>query len=363
MNNKMIWNVFIIFFTLSACGDKQEKNSVTIASFPVKKVEKKNITTYQEYAANLEGQHNVEIRPKVTGFIENIYVDEGQFVKKGTLLFKLETNTLSQDANAAKAAVDAAQVEVDRLQPLVERNIVSVVTLETAKTNLARAKANLSSIQANIGFATLVSPVDGVVGGLPFRIGSLVSPTMVEPLTTVSDIAKVRAYFTMSERQFLNFNQMIEGKNVVEKIKNLPEVELKLINNTIYDQKGKIETVNGMVNSRTGSIQFRAVFNNPKAILRSGGSGILRLPVFSNDVILVPQNAVFELQGKKMIYVVESDNTVVSKIIETNGTLDLDFIVIKGLEEGMIIVTKGASKLKEGQQIVPEFAEQNHVNE
>ncbi|MFL9839323.1 efflux RND transporter periplasmic adaptor subunit, partial [Flavobacterium sp. ST-75] len=168
-------------------------------------------TTFEEYTANLEGQQNVEIRPKVTGFIQKIYVDEGQHVNKGQLLFKLETQTLNQDAAAAKASVDAARVEADRLKPLVDRNIISKVQLETAKANLAQAQAAYNSIAANINYGSIISPVSGVIGSMPFREGALVSSTTQEPLTTVSDSRMMRAYFTMNEKQMLDFTRTFKG--------------------------------------------------------------------------------------------------------------------------------------------------------
>lgn len=342
---------------LAACGKKeQQAPAMGPMPFAVQTVERQDAVTFEEYTANLEGQQNVEIRPKVNGFIQKVYVDEGQQVKKGQLLFKLETQTLNQDAAAARANVSAAQVEVDRLKPLVERNIISSVQLQTAQARLAQAKAAYSGIAANINFGTITSPVNGVVGSLPYREGSLVSATSEMPLTTVSDSKVMRAYFTMNEKQMLNFTKTFSGATLQEKLKNTPEVTLKLVDGSEYDQKGRLETVNGLVDPTTGTTEFRAEFANPQAILRSGSSGVVRLPIKRENTILVPQKAVFDLQGKQMIYVVNKDNTVKSKVITTDGTAGLDFIVAGGLTEGETIVTEGASKLKDGMAIVPQPA-------
>lgn len=361
MKNKLIFSMLVTTLILASCGDKksQQQQANGPMPFPVQKVVKENAITYQEYSANLQGQQNVEIRPKVNGFIEKIFVDEGQNVRKGQILFKLETNTLSQDANASKAAVNAAQVEVNRLIPLVERKIISNVTLETAKANLAQAKANYNSIASNINFATITSPVDGVIGSIPYKVGSLVGSTTVDPLTTVSDIRNIRAYFTMNEKQLIHFNKTFKGATTAEKIKSLPPVELILADNSVYDQKGKIETINGLVNARTGSTEFRAQFPNPQAVLRSGGSGIIRLPIEEKDVILLPQNAVYDMQGKQMVYTVGKDNKVHSKIIETNGTSGLNFIVTSGIEPNEIVVVEGVTKLTDNQEIIPQEAGKN----
>lgn len=346
----------ILAIVLVSCGKKEEQQMPPQgpAPFPVETVEKQDATIYEEYTANLEGQQNVEIRPKVNGFIQKIYVDEGQMVKKGQLLFKLETQTLNQDASASKAMVQAAQVEVDRLKPLVDRKIISNVQLETAKAKLAQAKSAYGSIAANIGYGTITSPVNGVVGSLPYREGSLVSMTSEMPLTTVSDSKVIRAYFTMNEKQLLSFNKTFKGSNTVEKLKNVPEVSLLLVDDSEYNVKGKIATINGLVNPQTGTTEFRAEFKNPEGLLRSGSTGIIRLPIEQKDVIVVPQNAVFEVQGKQMIYVVGKDNKVKSTIITTNGVSGMNFIVTDGLSEGDVIVVEGASKLKDDMEIVPQ---------
>ena len=359
MNKKSIFSALIAIVILASCGKKQEQAPAQgPASFPVQTVANQDAVVYQEYTANLEGQQNVEIRPKVNGFIQKIYVDEGQVVKKGQILFKLETQTQNQDAAAAQANVKAAQVEVDRLKPLVDRKIISEVQLETAKAKLAQAKSAYGAIAANIGFGTITSPVNGVIGSLPFREGSLVSSTSEMPLTTVSDTKIVRAYFSMNEKQLLFFNKTFKGATTAEKLKAAPQVSLLLVDGSEYDQKGKLATMNGLVNPTTGTTQFRAEFNNPEGILRSGSSGIIRLPIEQKGVLLVPQNAIFEVQGKQTLYVVGKDNKVKSRIVTTNGTSELNFIVTDGLQEGEKVVVEGASKLKDDMEIVPQEKQQ-----
>ncbi len=341
---------------LNSCGKNEQQGPPPSGPmpFPVSTITTGDVEVFQEFTANIEGQQNVEIRPKVNGFIQKIYVEEGQQVRKGQLLFKLETDAMNQDAAGAKAAVQAAQVEVDRLKPLVERNIISRVQLETAQARLSQAKSAYGSVAATIGYGTITSPVNGVIGSLPYREGSLVSATSPEPLTTVSDAKIVRAYFTMNEKQLLTFSKTFAGATMADKIKNAPPVSLLLVDNTEYNQKGKLTTVNGLIDPTTGTTQFRADFANPEGILRSGSSGVVRLPIIQKDVILVPQGAVFELQGKQIIYVVGQANKVESRVVETNGTKDLNFIVVAGLKAGDVVVTEGASKLTEGAEIVPQ---------
>ena len=356
MNKKPIWIFFIALIALASCGEKpaQMQGPSGPVPFKVAAVSKQNVTTLQEFITNLEGQQNVEIRPKVSGFIQKIYIDEGVQVKKGDLLFKLETQTLSQDAEAAKARVSVAELEVNRLAPLVEKNIVSKIQLETAKANLAQAKSSYSSIKANIDYAKIISPVDGIVGSLPYREGSLVSASNAEPLTIISDIRNVRAYFSLNEKQLLSFNKASGNSSLKERIETFPEVSLRMVDNTMYDHKGKVETINGLINERTGTVQFRALFPNPDYLLRSGGSGTIQIPTEEKDVMLIPQIAVFEIQGKKLVYVVNKNNKVESRVVHSNGTQALDFMVTDGLQEGEKIVVEGVSKLSEGQEIIPQ---------
>lgn len=347
----------VALIILASCGNKNEQQQMPPSgppTVPVMTVEKTDALTYQTYAANLEGQQNVEIRPKVNGFIQKIYVDEGQMVKKGQLLFKLETAVLNQEANAGRAVVNAAQVEVDRLKPLVDRKIISEVVLETAKAKLAQAKSTFSSTQANIGYGTIVSPVDGVIGSIPYKEGSLASATSEMPLTTVSDTRNMRAYFSLNEKQLLQFNRNFAGANTAEKLKNVGEIELTLVDNSIYNQKGTIETINGSMNAATGSTEFRAKFANPEGLLRNGSSGEIRIPVMRKGIILVPQTAVFDVQGKQMVLKIGAENKVESALITIDGSDGDNFIVIDGLAEGDQIVTAGVTKLRPGTQVVPE---------
>jgi len=355
MKNRSFIGAIAALLLVASCGKKEEQAPAPgPMPFPVQTVAKEDATVYEEYTANLEGQQNVEIRPKVSGFIQKIYVDEGQVVRKGQLLFKLETQTLNQDAAAAKANVTAAQVEVDRLKPLVDRNIISNVQLETAKAKLAQAKASYSSVAANINYGTITSPVDGVIGSLPYKEGTLASATSEMPLTTVSDTKVMRAYFAMNEKQMINFSREFKGATLAEKIKNTPEVSLRLVDGSTYEVKGRIATVAGLANAATGTSQLRAEFKNPEAILRSGGKGTVLLPINIKDAIEVPQNAVFDMQGKQMIYVVGKDNTVKSKIVQVKTTSGLNFIIESGVEAGEVIVVEGTSKLKDGMAIVPQ---------
>ncbi|MDG3583164.1 efflux RND transporter periplasmic adaptor subunit [Galbibacter pacificus] len=357
MRSKLYLKLLIIggAVMLSGCGGKQENNSQQQAPpFPVVKVESKKVTGYQTYPTSIEGIVNSAVRAKVSGYIKQVLVDEGQKVNKGQTLFRLETETLTQDADAAKASVNVAQVEVDRLKPLVEKGIISNVQLETAKANLAQAKSNYNSINANIGYATVKSPVDGYVGAIPFREGTLVSPSDQVPLTTVSDIKEVYAYFSMNEKDYLDFLQNTKGETLEEKIKNFPKVNLLLANGEQYKQKGEIKTVTGQINENTGTVSFRATFDNPNRLLTNGNSGKIQIPAVYTDLPVISQESTFERQGQVLVYHVNGDNKVSSEVIKIKDGVDNLYVVESGVKIGDVIVAKGVGKLRADMAITPQ---------
>tara|TARA_Y100000815_G_scaffold275449_1_gene313638 strand:- start:3077 stop:4159 length:1083 start_codon:yes stop_codon:yes gene_type:complete len=342
---------------LTGCKDNEQapqQQAAPPAPFPVTQLEQKTVTGYEEYPTTIEGIVNSNVRAKTSGYIQNVLVDEGQKVRKGQTLFKLETQSLSQDADAAKARINVAQVEVDKLIPLVEKNIISPVQLETAKANLAQAKANYSSVAANIGYATIKSPVDGYVGAINFREGTLVSPNDPEPLTTVSDISKVYAFFSLNESQYLDFLQNAEGKTLEEKLKNYSSVNLILANGNTYYEKGKIETSTGQVNQNTGTVSLRAVFDNPNQLLTNGNSGKVQIPTVYENAIVVPQEATYEQQGKIMLFKLGEGNKVINTIVQVKAAVDNLYVIESGITTKDKIVTTGVGKLKNDMVISPQ---------
>lgn len=350
----LVISLSIITLFLS-CGDKEQAQQGPQGPMPfqVTTIPQKTVTGFTTYPTSIEGVNNSEVRPKISGYITEVLVDEGQKVRKGQTLFKLETQTLSQDAAGAKANVNAAQVEVDKLKPLVEKNIISGVQLETAKAKLLQAQSAYNSIVANIDYANIKSPVDGYVGSIRLRKGTLMSPTGPEPLTTVSDISEVYAYFSMNEREYLDFIQNAEGNSIQEKIKNLPKVTLILANGSVYDQEGTIETINSQVNANTGSISFRAVFNNDSRLLTNGNSGKIRVPKTYSNAVIVPKESTYEQQGSYYVYKLAEDNMAVSTRIAVLADVNNVYVVSDGLKAGDKIVAKGVAKLRGDSQIQP----------
>ncbi len=362
MKNLKISSVLLItsiVLVFSSCGNSERGQTATpqkqqAMPFPVTQIQAQTVSGYNEYPVTIEGIVNSDVRAKTSGYVQKVLVDEGSRVKKGQPLFSLETQALNQDAEAAKAQVNVAQVEVDKLKPLVEKNIISSVQLETAKANLARAKANYSSIAANIGYATVKSPVDGYVGSINFREGALVSAADAKPLTTVSDISKVYAFFTLNEAQYINYLKRMRGKTKEERIKNSPDVSLVLANGDIYSEKGRIQTSTGQISETTGTIKVRASFDNPNELLTNGNSGKIRIPTTYENAIVVPQSSTYEQQGKIMIYTLAENNTVTSKIIEVEAKVENLYVVKSGIDTSTKIVASGVSKLRDGMAIAPQ---------
>lgn len=345
-----------------SCKKETVDTAPPVPSYKVVPISTSSTTLLAEYPASLEGVTDIDIRAKVDGYIEKIFVHEGQEVKKGQILFKLETQTATQEAAAAKAKVTAAQVEVSRLKPLVDRNIISDVQLETAKANLASVRSTYQSIIARINYATIKSPVNGIVGTLPLRLGSYVSSQTAEPLTRISDISTVYAYFSVNEKQQLDIMMNTDGKSFQDKINQMPAVNLVLSNGVAYEQKGKIETFSGQANMQTGSFNVRARFPNANRLLRSGESGILQIPTALQNVIIIPQNATIELQDKRIALVVDTENKVKAiPIVVRSIPGGRFFVVDSGLNPNDKMLIEGVGIVTEGTLIKPEVVDYKTV--
>jgi len=369
MNKQSLLSIFAASVIIVSCGKKDDKAAQAAAAGQVKEyktlvIQPESATLNTDYPASIQGQQNIEIRPRVEGYIDKIFVDEGAVVKAGQPLFKIsapeyeqEVRTATASIKSAQAAVSSAKLAVNKVKPLVEKEIISKYELETAQYNydsalatLAQANASLVNARTNLGYTTVTSPVDGVVGSIPFRLGSLVSSNNTEPLTTVSSIGNVYAYFAMNEKVLLSFS---EGSGTLaQKIKQLPQVSLLLSDGSIYGEKGKIETVNGLINTETGSVNIRARFPNPRGIIRSGSSATVRIPTQVKEGLIIPQSATFELQDKIFAVTVGKDGkTKNANITILENKAGNYYVVTSGLKAGDQIVLEGVASLKEGTEI------------
>lgn len=356
--------VLVMCLSFTSCGKQDQNGSQMIKELAVVSVSSSNVELISSYPAVIKGKQDVEIRPQVSGFITRLAVDEGSVVRKGQTLFIIDPVQYEEAVNAARAAVNVAKANMataeltaQNKRELAKNNIIGAYDLQMAENSLlsskallAQATAQLVNAEKNLSYTRVSSPSDGVVGTIPFRVGSLVSPSIATPLTTVSDISEMYAYFSMTERQLLGFTA--KGTSSKDILGTMPSVQLKLIDGTIYADTGKVETMSGVIDQTTGSVSIRARFSNKSQILRSGGTGIVLVPAKMTDCIVIPQKATYEIQDKRFVYMVDDKSTVKSTPIEI-FTLDdgQNFVVTSGLKAGDKIVVEGISSLKDGMQI------------
>lgn len=345
-------------------------------SLPVIAIEQGNETVYQEYPATIEASSNIEIRPQVEGILEQIYVDEGARVSKGQALFKINDRPYQEQLNqakanllAAKATLENAELEVEKKTKLVNNKVLTDFQLKSAISARNAAKANVqlavSAVEAakiNVGYTLIRASADGYIGRLQRKQGSLVGPTDGQPLTTLSNVKDLHVYFSLGENDFIAFKNNTAGDNLQQKLNNLPPISLVLSDQTVYDQKGKIDMVDGQFDKNTGAITLRATFSNPEGVLRNGNTGRVRLQKKYNQALLVPQLATLEMQDKIFVYTVGKENKVVQQPITVIGKSGANYLVSKGISAGDRIVYKGIDLLQDGQKITPQAFSKDSIN-
>jgi len=344
--------IFISALLFVSCkGKKDKKNPVVPGKYTVKVVDRSNATVYTLFPVQIQSENAIDIYPRATGYIRNIYVKEGDNVKKGSPILKIDDADYTQAVNSTKAVYDNALLEVKKLQPLVEKDIISPFQLQTAESNAKAAQAAYENAKINLGYTLITSPVSGVIGRISLREGSLLTAGIATPITSVASNGDVFAYFSFDEKFLLQFADSAPG-SLKQKVAKLPPVELVLANGQIYGYKGKVELGSSLIDPATGSLQMKGVFPNPEALLRSGSTGTIRIPTFYKNSIIVPQKATFDIQDKKMIFTVDSTNTVHATNIKVSNNTSENFIVSAGLSEGDKIVLDGIGKVKDGDKIV-----------
>lgn len=361
---------------LTSCGSKSKQMGEASNDFAVETVQATTADLKTSYPATIKGMQDIEIRPKVSGYLVKLLVDEGSTVHKGQPLFLIDSEQYRASVKAAqaqirvcKANIATQRLTVENKRMLFKQNIISnydlqmaVNTLASYEAQLAAAQAQLQSAEDNLRWCTVTSPADGVVGSIPYRVGSLVSAQSAEALTTVSNISKMYVYFSMTEKQLLALTREAGGVNAA--IKKMPAVSLVLSDGSTYSQNGTISTVSGVIDSSTGSVQIRATFDNAQHILRSGGTGSILVPTHANDAIIVPQSATFDVQDKKFVYVVNNDKSVATREITVLPQNDgQTYVVASGLRSGERIVVDGVNQLKNGQKINPISRAQLQANQ
>lgn len=354
--------VMACFMAAVSCG--QAPTAMGPAEYAVMTVATTDREIPSNYSATIRGRQDIDIYPQVSGTIFELCVTEGQTVSKGQPLFiidqvpyKAALQTAEANVAAAKASVATAQLTYDSKKELYAKNVVSQFDLLTAENTLLTAKAQLAQTEAqrvnaanNLSYTVVKAPANGVVGTLPYRVGALVSASIPQPLTTVSDNSDMYVYFSMTENQLLNLTR--QYGSIANTLKNMPDVQLVLNDGSVYDQTGRIESISGVIDTSTGSVQLRAAFPNKNGLLHSGGAGSVIVPNIHKDCVVVPQSATFELQDKIYVYKIE-DGKASSAMIDVekinNGR---EYIVKSGLTPGDVIVAEGVGLLREGTPIV-----------
>ena len=361
MTKKLLFGLMACFIATSLFTGCQEKTTRTkhTREYNAMILHTATRKLSSTYSATIRGKQDVDIRPKVQGYITDIKVKEGSIVRQGQTLFIIDQvpyqaalATAEANVDVAKAQVDAAELSATSKEKLFEQNIISDFDLRMARPTLASAKAQLAQARANeltasnnLSYTLVKSPVDGVVGTLPFRVGTLVSPSDATPMTSVSDNSEMYVYFSMSESQVLSLKR--QHGALENALQELPPVELQLSDGTIYSEKGRIEAISGIIDPTTGSVTLRAKFPNRKRLLLSGGSGTVILPHRQEGCVVIPQHATFEVQDKVYAYKIEN-GVAKAKIIGvfeiSNGK---EYIVESGLIEGDTIVVEGIGLLRD----------------
>ncbi len=356
---------------LSSCGKSSKQQSGFGVAYKTMKVEARDITLNSKYSATIRGCQDIEVYPQVSGTLTQLCVTEGQKVSKDQTLFIIDQvpyqaalNTAEAQLESAKAQLATAELNYNSTKTLREQNVVGDFDLQTAYNSLLNAKAAVSEAEAQVvnarnslSYTVVKSPSNGVVGVLPYRRGALVSSNMAQPLTTVSDNNSMYVYFSITEAQLL---QIVRDYESVEKaVSKMPEVSLSLVDGSTYDVKGRIETVSGVVDSKTGAVQLRAVFDNPKGLLHSGSTGNVLMPIDYKNQIIIPTAATVQTQDKYRVYIVTPEGTAEERMVtlapQTDGK---NVIVTGGLNIGEEIVAEGAGMITEGQLVKPQQAQQ-----
>ena len=355
--------------TLAACGNAPAVQ--TRSEYQVMDITTSDKELQTTYSAAIRGRQDIDIYPQVSGTLTRLCVEEGQAVRKGQILFIIDQvpyiaalRTAEANVEAAKAGVATSQLTYDSKRELYAQKVVSEFDLKTSHNSLLSAKAQLAQAEAqrinaanNLSYTEVKSPADGVVGTLPYRVGTLVSSGMPKPLTTVSDNSDMYVYFSMTENQMLELTRRYGSKD--KALAEMPAVSLQLNDRSTYPQEGKIETISGVIDTSTGTVSLRAVFPNKDGLLTSGGSGNVIVPLKKEDCIVIPQAATYEVQDKVFVYKVVDGKAQSAPVQVTRVNGGQEYIVENGLQVGDVIVVEGVGLLREGTPVVAKPASDN----
>lgn len=335
----------------TSCKPK-EKEKEEETRFLVTSPLKMDTTITNEYVCQIRSIRNIELRAQEKGYLQNIYVDEGQFVKKGQLLFKIMPRIYEAELQKAQAEVNVAEIEVQNTQPLAEKNVVSKNELLMAQAKLGKAKAELELAKVHLDFTEIRAPFDGLIDRLHLKLGSLVEEG--ELLTSLSDNSQMWVYFNVSEDEYLNYEARMKANGKTQ-------VNLLMANNQVFKHPGVIETIESEFNNETGNIAFRATFNNPEGLLRHGETGNILMKEQLKDALIIPQKASIEIMDKKYVFVVDKNNVVHLRPIVIEAEIPDLFIIKDGLADNEKILLEGMRKVQDNDKITFEYEEPQNV--
>ncbi len=354
--------VGVVCMGLSACHNSEQQQEQAAANKTMV-VTAQDCLIEESYSASVRGRQDIAIMPQVSGTLTKLCVSEGERVHKGQVLFIIDQvpfraalETAEANVEVAKSSVATAELSYNAKKQLYADSVISLYDLQLAENNylstkavLAQTNAALVIAQNDLSYTEVKSPSDGVVGTLPLRVGALVSPSMPTPLTTISDNSVMYIYFSMTENQWLGLARQYGSKEAA--LKNLPEVRLVLSDGSEYSEKGKIETVSGVIDQSTGTVSVRAAFPNKGGLLTSGGAGNIILQKPQQQALLIPRTATFEIQDKVFVYRVVDGKAVSTLVQVTRLNGGKEYVVESGLNAGDTIVTEGVALLQEGTAI------------
>lgn len=329
----------------TSCNSKKEEKEEEV-KFLVTSPLRKDTTITREYVSQIRAIQHIEVRALEKGYLQNIYVDEGQFVKKGQMMFQIMPLIYNAELQKSQAEADFAEIEYQNTKQLSEKNVVSINELALAKAKLNKAKAELSLAQTHLQFTEIRAPFDGIMDHFQVRLGSLINEG--DFLTTLSDNSEMWVYFNVPEAEYLNYKT-----NVTEE--NMLEVNLLMANNQVFKYPGVVKTIEADFNNETGNIAFRATFPNPDKLLRHGETGNIEMIVPLRNVVIIPQKATYEILEKKYVFVVDKNNVVHSREITIASEMPDLYVIKNGLSENEKILLEGIRKVKDGDKIEYEY--------
>lgn len=351
MKKTFMFICFSSILYLTSCDSHKEEKEEEV-KFLVTSPLKKDTTITREYVSQIRSVQHIELRALEKGYLEKIYVDEGQFVKKGQLMFQIMPLIYNAELQKAQAEANFADIEYQNTKQLAEKNVVSPNELALAKAKLDKAKAEVSLAQTHLQFTEVKAPFDGIMDHFQVRLGSLVNEG--DLLTTLSDNSEMWVYFNVPEAEYLNYKTNATTENLMK-------VNLLMANNQLFEYPGVVKTIEADFNNETGNIAFRATFPNPKGLLRHGETGNIEMTIPIKNAIIIPQKATFEILEKKYVFVVDKNNTVHSREISIASEMPDLYVIKDGLNENERILLEGIRKVKDNDKITFKYEDPKTV--